>query len=91
MSIDAYLALRNRAGSLPDLGDYRSHAAEMNPAIFERFIEEVKNAGLLGVIWEPFAGTSYPKSLANSYIQDSVLLMCRRHRQNPNSMKSDYS
>jgi hypothetical protein len=72
MSIDTYLALRNRAGSLPDLGGYRSHAAEMNPAIFERFVDEVKNAGLLGVIWEPFAGTSYPESLANSYTQDSV-------------------
>ena len=72
MSVDAYIALRNRAGSLPDLGDYRIGAAEMNPAIFERFVEEMKNAGLLGVIWEPFAGTSYPESLANSYAQDSA-------------------
>jgi hypothetical protein len=72
MSIDAYLALRNRAESLPDLGNYKSGAAEMNPAIFERLVDEVKNAGLLGVIWEPFAGTSYPESLVNSYAQDSA-------------------
>ena len=72
MSIDAYIALRNRAGSLPDLGDYHSRAAEMNPAIFERFIKEMKDTGLLGVVWEPFAGTSYSHSLANSYAQDSA-------------------
>lgn len=72
MSLDQYLALRNKAGCLPDLGNYSLGAAEMNPAIFERFIELLRASNLPSVIWEPFAGTSYPESSPISYAQNAA-------------------
>jgi hypothetical protein len=53
---ELYTTLRHRAMVLRDIGGYDLGRAEMNPVIFEEFIEAAMDAQLPPVMWEPFAG-----------------------------------
>lgn len=70
MSVERYMELRTRASVLSDRGDYKLGAAEMNPVIFEKLIDEMRLVGLPLVVWEPFAGTSYSESSPVSKVQN---------------------
>ena len=70
MSIERYTELRTHAPALSDRGDYKRAAAEMNPVIFETLVDEMWARGLMLVIWEPFAGTSWLPSNPISKAQD---------------------
>lgn len=59
MNIDKYIQLKSSAVVVPDTGNYKIDAGEMNPFIVERFFSLL---GKKPVVWEPFAGTSFDGS-----------------------------
>jgi hypothetical protein len=62
MSIDKYIHLKTSARVMPDVGNYKIEAGEMNPFVIERFFNQFKGRVIFPVVWEPFAGTSFKGS-----------------------------
>lgn len=70
VSLETYVRYLRKAHNLADYGNYTLNAGEMNPEIFEHFVQTMKDKKLPLVIWEPFAGTSQKDSSEWSISQD---------------------
>lgn len=53
-----YIMARRNAIALRDEGGYDLAACQMNPVIFDAFVDGLLDAKISPVIWEPFAGTT---------------------------------
>lgn len=85
-----YLTARRGAKILRDGGGYALERGEMNPVIFEDFVEEVLDRNIPPVIWEPFAGhTGRSKSMDLCVDVGVDLIACDLEPSDPRIIRRD--